>query len=70
MNTIKVNGLNDLSRKLTKINRKLKKYDGIHKFSLPFTQDQWNKMSTSQKNFYIKKAQDKFVNNMLKDIFN
>lgn len=70
MNTIKVNGLNDLSRKLTKINRKLKKYDGIHKFSLPFTQDQRNKMSTSQKNFYIKKAQDKFVNNMLKDIFN
>ena len=70
MNTIKVNGLNDLSRKLTKINRKLKKYDGIHKFSLPFTQEQWNKMSTSQKNFYIKKAQDKFVNNMLKDIFN
>ena len=70
MNTIKVNGLNDLSRKLTKINRKLKKYDGIHKFSLPFTQDQWNKMSTSQKNFYIKKAQDTFVNNMLKDIFN
>lgn len=70
MNTIKVNGLNDLSRKLTKINRKLKKYDGIHKFSLPFTQDQWNKMSTSQKNFHIKKAQDKFVNNMLKDIFN
>ena len=70
MNTIKVNGLNDLSRKLTKINRKLKKYDGIHKFSLPFTQDQWNKMSTSQKNFYIKKSQDKFVNNMLKDIFN
>lgn len=70
MNTIKVNGLNDLSKKLTKINRKLKKYDGIHKFSLPFTQDQWNKMSTSQKNFYIKKAQDKFVNNMLKDIFN
>lgn len=70
MNTIKVNGLNDLSRKLTKINCKLKKYDGIHKFSLPFTQDQWNKMSTSQKNFYIKKAQDKFVNSMLKDIFN
>ena len=55
MNTIKVNGLNDLSRKLTKINRKLKKYDGIHKFSLPFTQDQWNKMSTSQKIFISKR---------------
>ena len=70
MNTIKVKGLNDLSRKLNKINRKLKKYDGMHKFSLPFTQDQWNKMTISQKNFYIKKSQDKFVKNMLKDIFN
>ena len=70
MNTIKVNGLNDLSRKLTKINRKLKKYDGIHKFSLPFTQDQWNRMTISQKKFYIKKVQSKFVNSMLKGIFN
>ena len=70
MNTIKVKGLNDLSRKLTKINRKLKKYDGIHKFSLPFTQDQWNRMTISQKKFYIKKVQSKFVNSMLKGIFN
>lgn len=70
MANIKVRGLDDLSRKLNNINHKLKKYDGTHKISLPFTQDQWNKMTISQQKFYIKKAQDKFVNNMLKDIFN
>lgn len=70
MANIKVKGLNDLSKKLNNINHKLKKYDGTHKIPLPFTQDQWKKMTYSQQKFYMKKAQDKFINNMLKDIFN
>lgn len=70
MKNIKVKGLNDLSRKLNNINHKLKKYNGTHKISLPFTQEQWNKMTISQQKFYIEKAKDKFVNSMLKDIFN
>lgn len=70
MTNIKVKGLNDLSRKLNNINRKLKKCDGTHKISLPFTQEQWNNLTISQQKFYIRKAQDKFVNSMLKDIFN
>ena len=70
MTNNKVKGLNDLSRKLNNINHKLKKYDGTHNIPLPFTQEQWNKMTPSQQKFYIKKAQDEFMNKMLNDIFN
>ena len=51
MANIKIKGLNDLSKKLNNINHKLKKYDGTHKISLPFTQDQWNKLTFSQQKF-------------------
>lgn len=68
-NTIKVKGLNELTRKLNNINRKLKTYDGNHKITLPFSQEQWNRMSESQQRYYIEREKDKFVNNMVKDVF-
>jgi hypothetical protein len=69
-NNIKVKGLNELTQKLNTINRKLKSYDGNHKITLPFSQDEWDKMSLSQQRYYIEKEKNKFVNDMIKNVFN
>lgn len=66
---LKVKGLDDLSKQLKNLNRKLKKYDGTHNVPLGVTQKQWDNMTKTQQEKCIEKAKDKFVNNMLKDVF-
>ena len=66
---LKVKGLNELTKKLKNISRKLKTYDGNHKINLPFSQEQWDRMSISQQKYYIEREKNKFVNNLVKDVF-
>lgn len=68
--SLKVKGLNELNRKMNRIARKMKTYEGTHNIKLPFTQQQWNKMSDSERKYYITKEQNRFAKKMLNDIFN
>lgn len=66
---IKVKGLDQLSKKLKNINRKLKKYDGTHTVSLPFTQDEWDRMDSYERQIHINQTKNQFINNMMNDVF-
>lgn len=61
--------LDDLQKKLEKSQKKLKKYDGTHKIELPYSEEQWNKMTEYEKEKAIQEQKEKFINNMLKDVF-
>ena len=67
--SLKVKRLDDLSKQLKNMSRKLKKYDGTHDVSLEVTQEQWDNMTEVEREQCIEKAKNKFVNNMLKDVF-
>lgn len=69
-NNIKIKGLNELQRKLNGMSRKLKSYDGTHNISLPFTQEQWDRMTKAEQNIHIENAKNNFINQMVKDVFN
>lgn len=66
---MQIKGFDELTKKLDKMSKKAKKYDGTHKVKLPFTEEEWKKMDYNQQQFYIKKAQDKFINQAMNDIF-
>lgn len=68
---IKLNtkGLDDLQKKLKKSQRKLEEYDGKHTLELPYSKEQWNTMTEYEKEKAIEEQKNKFINNMLKDIF-
>lgn len=68
---IKLNtkSLNDLQKKLEKSQKKLKKYDGKHTIELPYSEEQWNSMTEYEKEKAIEEQEQKFIDNMLKDVF-
>ena len=68
---IKLNtkSLNDLQKKLEKSQKKLKKYDGKHTIELPYSEEQWNSMTEYEKEKSIEEQEQKFIDNMLKDVF-
>ena len=68
---IKLNtkSLDDLTKKLEKSQKKLKKYDGIHTIELPYSEEQWNNMTEYEKEKAIEEQKQNFINNMLKDVF-
>lgn len=68
---IKLNtkGLNDLQRKLEKSQKKLKDYDGTHTIELPYSKEQWSTMTEYEKEKAIQEQKQKFINNMLRDVF-
>ncbi len=68
---IKLNtkGLDDLQKKLKKSQRKLKEYDGKHTIELPYSEEQWNTMTEYEKEKAIEEQKNKFIDNMLKDVF-
>jgi len=69
MAKFEVKGIDELIRKLDNANKKLKKYDGSHDIVLPFSKKEWNNMSQSERDMHIQEASNKFVNNMIKDVF-
>lgn len=68
---IKLNtkSLKDLQKKLEKSQKKLKKYDGKHTIELPYSEEQWNSMTEYEKEKAIEEQEQKFIDEMLKDVF-
>ena len=62
------NGLNDVIKKLDNMKEKLKSYDGTHKISVPYSEEQWQTMTETEKNEAILEAKNKFIEDMRKDI--
>ena len=63
------NGLDDLKKKLKKTQRKLQEYDGKHTIELPYSEEQWNSMTEYEKEQAIEEQKQKFIDEMLKDVF-
>lgn len=68
---IKLNtkGLDDLQKKLKKSQKKLQEYDGKHTIELPYSEEQWNSMTEYEKEQAIEEQKQKFIDEMLKDVF-
>lgn len=66
---LNVKSLDDLQKKLKKSQRKLKNYDGKHTIELPYSEEQWNIMTEYEKEKAIAEQEQKFIDNMLKDVF-
>lgn len=66
---IQIKGLDKLEKKLSNISKNLKRYEGNHTITLPFTKEQWNAMTESERNLFIEQAKKKFMTNVIKDVF-
>ena len=64
----KIKGFDELTKKLNKMNEKAKKYNGTYDITLPFTEDEWEKMDEKYKQVHINKAQEEFINKVIDDI--
>lgn len=66
----KISGLDELQKDLKKMQKKLKKYDGEHKITLPYSQEQWDNMTEIERNEAIEEAKNEYIEKMKKDVFN
>lgn len=66
----KISGLDELQKDLKKMQKKLKKYDGEHKITLPYSQEQWDNMTEIERNEAIEEAENEYIEKMKKDVFN
>ena len=67
--SIKTKGLDDLQRKLKNMQKTLKKYDGEHQLILPYSQEEWDKMTEYEQNEAIEEAKNKYIEQIKKDLF-
>lgn len=67
-NSIKIEGLNELEKKLKNLGKKLKKYEGEHHITLPFSQDEWASMTEIEQNEAIEEAKRKYIEKIEKDL--
>lgn len=68
-NNIKIKGLDDLQKKLKNMQKTLKKYEGEHQVTLPYSQEQWDKMTEYEQNEAIEEAKNKYIEQIKKDLF-
>ena len=66
---LNIKSLEDLQKKIKNSQKKLKEYDGKHTITLPYSEEQWNKMTDYEKEKAIEEQKQNFVNKMMKDIF-
>ena len=66
---LNTNGLDDLQKKLDKSQKKLKRYNGKHTLTMPYSEEQWNSMTEYEKEKAVKEQEQKFIDKMLKDVF-
>ena len=66
---IKLNtkGLDDLQKKLEKSQKKLKKYDGKHTITMPYSEEQWNSMTEYEKEQAVKQLPEIEIKALLPD---
>lgn len=68
-NNIKITGLDDLKKKLNNMQKTLKKYEGEHQITLPYSKEQWDKMTDFEQNEAIEEAKNKYIEKIKKDLF-
>ena len=66
---IKIKWLDDLQRKLKNVQTKLKKYDGEQTITLHYSQEQWDNMTKFEQNEVIEEANNKYIEDIKKDLF-
>ena len=66
---LNIKSLEDLQKKLKNSQKKLKEYDGKHTITLPYSEEQWNKMTDYEKEKAIEEQKQNFVNKMMKENF-
>ncbi len=66
---IKIKGLDDLQKKLKNMQKTLKKYDGEHQLTFPYSQEQWDKMTEYEQNEVVEEAKNKYIEQIKKDLF-
>ena len=54
---------------LKKLEKKLKKYEEPTNVSLPYTKEQWDKMTEYEKEQAKEEVQNKYIDDMKKDLF-
>ena len=67
--SIKIKDLDYLQRKLKNMQKTLKKYDGEHQLILPYSQEEWDKMTEYEQNEVIEEAQNKYIEQIKKEVF-
>lgn len=67
--SVTIKGLKELEKNLKNIEKKLDKYSGTTKVSLPYSEEQWEKMPEYQKNQEIEKAKKEYIEKIKKDLF-
>lgn len=63
------NGIKKIQKELDNMQKKLKKYDGEHKVSLPYSQEEWDNMTEYERNEAIEEAKNKYIEEIKKDLF-
>ena len=66
---IKIKGLDDLQKKLKNMQKTLKKYEGEHQLTLPYSKEQWDDMTEYEQNEAIEEAKNKYIEEIKKDLF-
>ena len=66
---IKVEGLDKLQNKLKNMQKTLKKYDGEHQIILPYSQEEWEKMTEYEQNEAIEEAKNQYIEQIKKELF-
>jgi len=69
MGNIKIKGLDSLEKKLKDMQKKLKKYDGEQKITLPYSEEEWESMTEYEQNEAIEEAKNKYIEQIKKDLF-
>lgn len=69
MGSIKIKGLDDLEKKLNNMQKKLKKYEGEQKITLPYSEEEWQNMTEYEQNEAIEEAKNKYIEQIKKDLF-
>ena len=69
MGSIKIKGLDDLKKKLNNMQKKLKKYEGEQKITLPYSEEEWQNMTEYEQNEAIEEAKNKYIEQIKKDLF-
>lgn len=63
------NSLDDLQKKFKNMQKKIEKYEGEQKITLPYSEEEWNNMTEYEKNEAIKAEEKNYVDRILKDVF-
>lgn len=69
MGNIKIKGLDDLEKKLNNMQKKLKKYEGEQKLTLPYSEEEWKNMTEYEQSEAIEEAKNKYIEQIKKDLF-